>query len=46
MVDTPAVPGVSLVAIVVVAVGAAGALGAVPGWFAGRRPPADALRSE
>ena len=46
MVDTPAVPGVSLVAIVVVAVGGAALLGAVPGWFAGRRPPADALRSE
>ena len=46
MVDTPALPGVSLVAIVVVAVGGAAALGAVPGWFAGRRPPADALRAE
>jgi predicted lysophospholipase L1 biosynthesis ABC-type transport system permease subunit len=46
MVDTPAVPLPTLAAVVVVSVGGAAALGAIPGWFAGRRPPADALRSE
>ncbi len=46
MVDTPAIPMVALVTVVLVAVAGAAALGAIPGWFAGRRPPADALRSE
>ena len=46
MVDTPALPGLTVFAVIVVAVGGAAALGAIPGWFAGRRPPADALRAE
>ena len=46
MVDTPAIPLVALATVVLVAVGGAAALGAIPGWFAGRRPPAEALRSE
>ena len=46
MIDTPAVPPVALATVVLVAVGGAAALGAIPGWFAGRRPPADALRAE
>jgi hypothetical protein len=46
MVDTPAVPWPTLLGVAVVAVGGAAALGAIPGWLAGRRAPADALRSE
>jgi hypothetical protein len=46
MVDAPAVPLLTLLVVVVVAVGGAAALGAIPGWLAGRRPPAAALRSE
>ena len=46
MVDTPAVPGPTLLVVVGVTLGGAAALGAIPGWLAGRRAPADALRSE
>jgi hypothetical protein len=46
IVDTPVVSLPSLAFVSAVAVGGAALVGAVPGWFAGRRPPADALRAE
>jgi FtsX-like permease family protein len=46
MLDTPAVDVGWLLLVTVAAVGGGAVIGAVPGWFAGRRPPAEGLRSE
>jgi len=46
MLDTPTIDIRWLLLVVVAAVGGGALIGAVPGWFAGRRPPAEGLRSE
>jgi ABC-type lipoprotein release transport system permease subunit len=46
MLDTPTINAGWLVLVVFAAVGGGAVIGAVPGWFAGRRPPAEGLRSE
>ena len=46
MIDPPETPWLVAFLVVVVATGGAAVLGLVPGWFAARRSPADALRAE
>jgi hypothetical protein len=46
MLDTPRINVGWLLLLVVAAVAGGAVIGAVPGWFAGRRPPAEGLRSE
>jgi hypothetical protein len=46
MLDTPTIDVRWLLLVVVATIGGGALIGAVPGWFAGRRPPAEGLRSE
>jgi ABC-type lipoprotein release transport system permease subunit len=46
MVDAPTTPWLVGALVIAVALAGSALIGAVPGWFAGRRPPAEGLRSE